>query len=485
MNLKKYFFSLLLLASTLLTASAQIVDYDYQFKIKGASDTVYLAYYFGDKLYYSDTTTSNAAGEFRFKKNREIMPGKFAVVFPGQTYFEVVINEPSFKMESDTSDIVGKMVVTGSVENKLFYDYIKYLNQKKSEIQPLQEAFQKEEKEKKKEEIREKMIAVDKAVKDYQKDIAENKTNTLFGQIVALSVDIDVPDAPKNEQGVIDSSFQYYYYRDHYFDRVNLKNEAIVRCPSFNNKLKEYFNKVVLQHPDTINKMADALIAKTNPEGDLFKYIVNYVMNNFNKSKIMGMDAVFYHMGKNYYMSGKAYWADSATVAKIEERVTAIQYILIGGQAPQLNLFDTTGKKRVALSAVNAEYTILYFWSPTCGHCKKSTPKLQKIYDKLKPFGVEVYAVGTELETDKWKEFIKEHKHTWLDVSDTPERPDPFRTYYDIYATPKVFLLDKNKKIIAKELGVEQLGDILKQKLKQPDIDFGIAPEDKGDDTAH
>ncbi|MGB0166542.1 MAG: peroxiredoxin family protein, partial [Luteibaculum sp.] len=233
---------------------------------------------------------------------------------------------------------------------------------------------------------------------------------------------------------------------------------------------------VLLQHPDTLTKFADELIAKMNPTGDMFKLTVNWLINHYSKSKIMGLDAVYVHMAEKYYLTGKAYWADSATIAKLEERAKAMAPTLIGKKAPAINLFDTTGNRLVPLYSVQSPYTILYFWDSGCGHCKKETPKLKKIYDVVKDKGVEVYAVGTELETEDWKKYIKENDLDWINVSDTPDKIiDNFRQNYDIYATPKAYLLDAEKKIIVKQVGVYQLGQILKDKLKLPaDTDYGL-----------
>ncbi len=461
---------------------SQILGYNFEFDIKGSTDTVYLANYFGKQLYYSDTAYATN-GKFTFKKKREIMPGKFAVVFPGKTFFEIVINEPHIKMKSDTSDIVGNMVVESSIENKIYYDYIQYLNDRKQDIEPLKNLYESEESEKKKEEIRQQIIDIDKDVKDYQRKVVTDNKQTLIAQIINLSTDMVVPDPPKNEDGSIDSTWQYYYYRNNFWAEDNLRNEALVRCASYHNKLEKYLDKVLLQHPDTISYYIDQLVAKMDPKGDLFKYTVNHTINKYSKSQIMGMDAVFVHMGLEYYKKGKAYWADGETIKKISEKATSWEPLTIGKKAPALNLVDTTEKKVVSLYGVNAEYTILYIWAAGCGHCKKATPKLKKIYDKLKSHGVEVYAISSELENDDWKKFVEKHDLNWINVSDTPERPQAFRTTYDVFATPKVYILDKDKKIIAKQIGVEQAGDILKSKLNLPDLDFGIEKSDDDHDS--
>src|SRR5213078_625616 len=99
---------------------------------------------------------------------------------------------------------------------------------------------------------------------------------------------------------------------------------------------------------------------------------------------------------------------------------------------------------------------------PTCGHCKKEVPALSQYYDSLrtKGFSLEVFAVGIESDMEEWKKFIRENKLKWINVSDLYNNTN-FRAYYDIYSTPVVYLLDENKKIIAKRLDTEKLRDFI------------------------
>ncbi len=462
------------LATTVSTVSfaqltPQIKEYDIRLEVAGAQqgDTVYLANYFGKQLYYFDTTQVQKGGKFAFKGKRDMYKGQYAIVFPRSRYFELLVAEPNISLKTDTADFVGKMEVIESEENKLFFDYINYLGSKREEVAPIREEYDNAKKDKVKEELRQKMIDLDKAVKDYQRQFYETNKNRLAGQIVGMALEIEVPDPPKKADGSIDSTFSYYYYRDHYFELCDFKNEAIVRSPAYHNKLEYFFDKVVLQHPDTICKVLDNLVADMDPTGDLFKYTVNYIINKYNKSKIMGMDAVFVNIADSYYLNGKAYWADSASVAKIKDRVDNLRPTLIGKKAPKMVLFDTTEKRIIDLYNVKADYTVLFFWDPNCGHCKKAIPIMKEAYEKLKSKGVEVFAVCTELENADWKKFVKEKELNWINVSDTPEYPQGFRTTYDIFATPKLFVLDKDKKIIAKQIGAEQLEEIMEKLMKR------------------
>ena len=141
--------------------------------------------------------------------------------------------------------------------------------------------------------------------------------------------------------------------------------------------------------------------------------------------------------------------------------------LVIGAQPPNLILKDTTDTKWFDFYSLKSDYTIVYFWDPECGHCKKTTPVLLDLYHNMKDKGVVVYAVGTELENDDWKKYIIEHQLDFINVSDTPEHPDYFRTIYDIYSTPRIFILDKDKKIIAKQLSVEQIEEFINFEIKK------------------
>jgi thiol-disulfide isomerase/thioredoxin len=117
-----------------------------------------------------------------------------------------------------------------------------------------------------------------------------------------------------------------------------------------------------------------------------------------------------------------------------------------------------------------------------CGHCKKTTPKLEPLYqDFLKPNRIGLFTVEGEVETKEWKKFIREHNLTFISVSDNPEireKPEQvvptktdlsslnFRNIYDLSSYPVVYVLDKDKTIIAKKLGVEQLQDFLEKRME-------------------
>lgn len=462
--------SILILCGLLITATLFSQESGYEIKIKvdgiNDGDTIYLANYFGKKLYYADTAYSKGT-DILFVGD-SLKGGKYAVVLPGVKFFEIIVAEDKIDLETDANNFIDKMVVNVSEENRVFYDYVFFLRDKRTSMKPIEEelkAFEGSDEEK--EILIEKMKGVNKDVIAEQERIVSEYSDLLVAKYIYMSMSVDIPPAPTDEEGnITDSTFQRYFYVSHFFDHFDFKDDRIVRDPIFENKMNEFFKKVVFPSPDSINIQVDKLVGQTNGNGDIFKFIVHYAAAMFEREKVMGMDAVFVHTVEKYYMTGKAYWADSTVTATMTERAMKLKPTLIGQKAPYLNLLDTTETKRISLYNLDAKFTILYFWDSGCGHCKKTTPIILDLYHNLKDSGVEVYSVGTELENDNWRKFIRENDLDFINVSDSPDHPDYFRTMYDIFSTPRIFILDKDKKIIAKQLSVEQIEDFIMYRLE-------------------
>lgn len=487
--LKKIIYLFLLFAIPLFSFSqkspSKAIGHNLKFKINGLKDTLaYLAGYYGPKQYFKDTADVDSQGNLTFKGKDSLPGGIYSVVMPDKgTYFEFIVNEQSFSMETDTGNFVKAMKVKGSLENELFYKRLNYLEAKQKEINPLKAIMDDSLKtEDDKKAAREKLSAIDKEIKEYTMKIVQENPNTFLAKVFKAMEEIDAPEAPLLENGRKDSLFPFRYYKEHFFDNLDFQDDRLLRSPVFHNKMEKYLSKLTVQHPDSISAAADYMAAKARGNKEMLKYIVHYVTSTYEKSNIMGMDAVFVHMAQNYYMKGDAFWIDTAQLAKITERANKLAPLLIGKKVINVTLQDTSMTKWYSLYDVKAKYTVLYFWDPNCGHCKKVTPKLKELYDKYTDRSFfNVFAVGTEFEDKDWSKFIKEHDLTWINVSDNPEinknyakyiqftniESLNFRSTFDIYATPVTFLLNEKKEIIAKKIEVEQIEELLERFKKK------------------
>lgn len=465
--MQKRSFTILMFISLFFLKSVSAQEgYQVKVKVAGVRDSMcYLANYFGDKQYLKDSCLADAQGSFVFKGKEKLGGGIYLVVIPGKRYFEVLIDkEQNFSLETDTVDFVKHMKIKGSQENTVFYDYLKFIGEKSKSIEPLRAEFETVKSDPvKSEDVRKRMAVIDSSVITYKDEFMKNNPDFLLTKVFKVTEEVKMPEIPKKADGSLDSLFMYNYYKAHFFDNIDLKDDRLLRTPVFHPKLEQYFKKLTLQMPDSINKEADQIIAQLNPGSEMFKYVVWWVTNTYETSNIMGMDAVFVHMVRNYYTKEKATWVDSTTMYKITERANVLEPILIGKKVKNLVLEDTAGVYHT-LYNIKSKYTVMLFWDPDCGHCQKVVPEVKKLYDIVKSHGVEVWAMCTETEMDKWKKFIREKNLNWINLAD-PKIQNNFRYEFDITTTPQLFLLDENKVIEAKKIDVGVLAEMLSKKL--------------------
>lgn len=441
--------------------------HDLKFRIEGLKDTVaYLGYHYGDKQYVSDTVRVDSKGNFSFKGDKVLEGGIYIVVMPNKSYFEIIVTEQKFSIETTQNDPVENMKITGSYENKVFNDYQRFLSSKQKEIAPLKARYDAvKANEDSAKIIREQMKKVDKEVKDFRLKVLKEQPKSFTAQLIRCMMEPDAPEPPKDAKGNIDSTFQFYYIKNHLLDSVDFSDARLLRSPLLEQKIKQYTQDMTLQTPDSIIPAVDTIIERSRKNKEVYKYAVVTLTNYYENSKIMGHDAVFIHLAEKYYVTDDAYWADSTLKAKLWDRINKIKPNLLGLAAHNLVMKDTN-EAYVSLYSLKAKYTILCFWDPTCSHCKVEIPKLIALYDSLKTDSVAAYAVGIEADPAIWKDYIREHKLDWVNVHDPYEQSN-FRKYYDIYSTPVIYLLDENKKIVAKRLSAETLSDLLRRFLKK------------------
>lgn len=462
-----------------------------KFKVEGQKDTIlFLVKYLGKGLYYADTAEmKNGIVEYDGSKQE---PGVLAVLLPGNKYFEFIYDNKEVNIETTAPDFVSTMNVKKSEDNKVFYDYMRFLSSQREKANKLsRERSNFEKGDDKYSELTEKINVVSKEVVAYQKELVKNNEGKLVAKIVKMGMDIEIPKAPLDADGKkIDSLFAYHYYRDHYFDNIDFNDDRLVNSSIFHTRLESYFSKnMMVQHWDTIVKYAFKLCDELDPKSKAFSYCVNWITSSYEKSNIMGMDKVFVKMGERYYCAkdvegkSKAHWMDDEKLEKLCEKVQTNKNLVMGVKPPNLILRDTTDVNWKDFYSLEAEYTILYFWDPNCGHCKKTTPKIQKLYaEKLKDRNIEVFAIGKAVGDDfeDWKKFIKKHNLSFTNVAVTESlfaaatedarqfvpkyttiESLNYQSTYDIFSLPRVFLLDKDKKIIGKQMSVSQLEDML------------------------
>ena len=127
-----------------------------------------------------------------------------------------------------------------------------------------------------------------------------------------------------------------------------------------------------------------------------------------------------------------------------------------GQQAPEIDLPSPDGTN-IALSSFKGKVVLIDFWASWCGPCRKEMPNVVKAYAKFKNKGFEIYGVSLDQDKDRWVEAIKKDGITWPQVSDLKQWDCLPAKQYGVQGIPYTVLLDKEGKIIGKNLRGEEL----------------------------
>ena len=436
-------------------------------KVDGLADgDVLLGYYYGDKQYVKDTVQS-VNGSFIFESDEALEAGMYFMLLSDKNFFQLIIDSSQvFSFHTSVKDLIGEMKITDSKENTLFYNYQQFTQQKGIEVQPLKAELKTLDKDSKKRiKLENKIKIINEEVATFKADFLAANPEQLFAKILLALEPISIPESPILESGVIDSTFQYIYFKKHFWDAIDLSDDRMVRTPIFHTKMEKFLVEYTPQISDSIVKYVDVLIAQLPKDSDLFKYVVNWTTHHYESSKIMGHDAVFVHMVFTYFITRQAPWVDEVQLTNIIDKAMRISPNLIGSIAPFITLPDDKGVVQ-DMHSIEAPFTILFFYDPDCGHCKKETPLVKETLEKYMDRGVKVYAVCTEFDDVMWKEFIVEFGvEDWINVIDI-ENSSNFRGKYNVMGTPRLFVLDAKKKIIAKQIDAAALDEILENEFK-------------------
>lgn len=463
--------ALFVVASTLVAQTG----HEIKVKINGfKEEQLFLGYHLADKQYIQDTVKADANGVFTFSDAEELPGGMYLVVLPpDNNFFQILLSkgEQHFSVETDVDALTKNIKITGSTDNQLFYDYLKYLDDKRPEADKINADLKAaEEKGADTKALKAKLDKINEEVKNHQLSLIEKYPSSMTAAIIKANLNFDMPEF--EEKGEALQLKQWRWTQQHYFDNIDMADPRMLRTPFLFQRADNYVNKLVVQHPDTISLAVDRVLELVRPAEETFKFFLIHFLNTYAKSNIIGQDAVYVHIAKKYYATGQAPWTDREQLDKIVDNAKRLEPLLIGKTAPNIKM-QKEDSTPISLHDVESPYTVLIFWQPDCGHCKKSMPDLKTFYNNFKSKGVEIFAVCTKTwerddngditikEVEKCWKFIDEHDiDGWINVAD-PYVRSRFSTLYDIQSTPQIFILDKNKEILSKRLGAEQLSEVM------------------------
>lgn len=407
-------------------------------------DELLIAYYFGDKQYIIGDEGKNEVVKLDANGNgkltREGMkPGVYLVVFPpDNSYVEFVFEGKDLELH-----IKGLQLLDhpgNSVSNRLKIQSTAFQDQRR-ELEQAKPA-----------DLDERLDELSTEYYDFLEVSRKEHPGNMFLNILKSAEQVEIPEG-------LDKTRQFYYYRDHYFDNMDMSAPWLLRTPIFSNKINYYFENITAKAPDSIIASVDRVISLVEPNEELYQYVLVDRLNTYAKSKVMGLDKVYYHIAMNYYAKGKAPWADEEQLLKIVNNAKPMKGSFLGDKVADFRAASASGNE-VSLYSIDSEFTILFMMDPYCGHCKVVSEDIIKLKDKF-PTNSKLLGVVFNTTMEEMKKIKEERNYFWTCIVPSEEGQNELRRAFNLRSFPIIYLLDSEKKIIAKQLTIEQMLDIV------------------------
>ena len=440
---------------------------------------IYLGHYFGKQYPIIDSALLSDKSEAIFKGSKKLPGGIYLIGYPNKAgFFEILIDKnQKFSVIADTATIKKGLQFKNSPDNVLFNSYQQYMSVKGKDIAALQQQLKTAPTKKDSTRLIEELTQKDKVVASYREDlIKKNPGNILSALLISMREPV-LTGRLKDPRTKDDSLAAYSYFKDHYWDGVNFWDGRMAYTTFFEEKLDKYFEQLVIPQPDSIIKEIDWMMGFAGINEEMSRFLLIKFVNRYLVQKYMWEDAIFLHLFEKYFAQKNYSWLTDKGRKTITDRAYSLMANILGTPAADIDLPDSSGQIK-SLYNDTAAYTLIAFWDPTCGHCKEVLPSLDSIYKaKWKAAGLKIYAVAKETDGTKkdWLDFINTHylqqwTHVYYSKADDKARIEAsipgYSQLYDIQTFPTLYLLDKDKRIVAKKLSYLQINEVLEIKMR-------------------
>ncbi len=430
---------------------------DFTVKVRGAQPGLSnLIGFYAEEHFRADTTQIQADGTIRFQKPDGYPQGFYYVSYAENQYVQILLSDDqTFKIEADISNIPGTIQASGSDDIEAYYANQKFEQTYNAEYSALGQQLKAAEgtsgeaalKEKQKQMLASRDAHLDGLFKKYPNSLFESFKKA--GQNPTIREDV----ADDKKVG---------FYRREFWDNVDFSDKRLLRTPVINNKLKRYFDELTAQNPDSILSSAYSLVDRTISAPEYNMFFVNWLMRKYEPGKVTLMDAEAIHvrLTQRYITKEKAFWADSMEVYALQNRAYEMGQSLVGMAGPNVTAQDLDGNTHTLLDKT-ADYLVVYLFTPSCEHCMEQTPKLIDWYNEWKNKGADVYAIAIDTDEQELREYVKKTGMPFSYIYDSTNR-SIYAKYY-VNVTPELYVLNKDRKIIGKNLKVFQIETIINQ----------------------
>ncbi len=454
--------------------------YDIKIKIKDfKSPKTLLCYYYGDQTFLVDSAQVDTLnGSMRFTQNKKLPEGVYFIAKPEGVVMDfIVAGWKDFSVTTTMNAVYDSAKVENSRENEVFFDYMRAIQHtavQSAKIKEINELLRRAKDRQAVAENERKFVELYQNLEKTLKNIIQDNQGLYITKLLTANQQPIVPDniKPYTDENKINPLYPYYVAQN-YWNNFDFSDERLLRSPYFITKLKEYVSRVAPPSQDSINVYVDLLLERMKSQPLFYKYTLKWLTQwcdedgSGKANDAYFSESLFIHLVDTYHglkMSG----TDTFTLQRLTYKATAFRTNRIGVVAPNFSLPDTLGALKSLSDSVRKNpnttlfYTLVAFYSPICSHCQERMPKFAEILKTVNPEILKIYTIDTDGNHDMWLEFIHKLGMNATHLIDSKSESD-LQKLYGSWNLPALYLLDKDKKIVAKNITPERLALIVNQ----------------------
>ena len=398
-------------------------------------------------------------GHIGFQLSKNNRPGIYRVIL-GQTLMAKVMREPpqqldiifngkDIEIETDFNAPLDSIKVIHSVENKIWFDFLlkekRYQKQKKELVMQIN-YFQKQTNDPyyakdKQKEIIDRYNNLQKERTDFIDSVEKEYPGLYVSKLIRLQ-----------QEPFLDGNFSEQkrknMLRSKYFNHIEFTDEALINSSVYTEKAFSYLMLYVqkgLSKDKQVKEFTmaiDTILAKTSTNPKVSAFVVDYLLRGFEK---LGLDHLQTHVADNYWVPHGC--SDDHDTLK---RRLAFLQMKKGDRAPDFTLSDLDGNI-FNLYSTGSDYKLIVFWETSCPMCKEILPQLKNWYF-AKEIDLEVFAISIDTDKNAWQTFVNKVDYPWINLNEPYKWDGETASAYNLYATPTMFLLNSENRILAKPI---------------------------------
>ncbi len=403
----------------------------------------------GERPAILDTIRGDSTGLFIYKGDTDLESGVYFVGKKRNKQMYKLIIKP----DDDTFDVYfdflrrKKIKVQNSPENKIYVDYLISIDNLKLKSNLLSRG--------------QNQVKLD-SVHRLMNNVRLGFINKHKGTLAALLIKSELDWVDPVFNGVSASEFEKKlldYKVKHYLDNLDFSNSVTFRLPGMHKELMRYFDKILILKPSIVNNKIDDLFGKMGYESKMYEYYLPFFLKKYNKGYKGWFDTVYVHIARKYYNKEKAPWIPQNTHAYVQDQADRKELTLNGKIIPDITFVTQKGDS-VRLLDIPSEYMVLVFWRPGCSHCRHAMPILNNLRKEFKNKGVKIVTVCTRQRSDTyrcWDGVKKENMGKFAYNLADKGGKTKFLRKFNVGGVPMIYILDKNKRIIDKNIKARNL----------------------------